>query len=84
MTQFIIMFAFSFYLIGYGLIALFKKDWIWKLRNFSARVEGKDKIKRDETDVAKIDRMGNVMAIIALVLGITGVVMNIMLMVITG
>jgi hypothetical protein len=84
MTQYLLMFAFSLYLISYGLIALFKKEWIWKLREFSARVERKDKFKRDEDHIGKIDRMGNIMAIIALTLGVIGFVMNVMLIAVTS
>jgi hypothetical protein len=77
MLSFILMFLFSIWLIAYGLIALFKKDWIWKIRSFSAGLEGKGDLKRDEVHTEKINRMGNTMAIISLVLGIIGFVMNI-------
>lgn len=76
------MLFFSVVLIAYGFIALFKKDWIWKIRAFSARLEGKEVAKRDDEDIAKINRMGNMMAIAALILGLISFVMNIMTLVI--
>lgn len=76
MFSFVLMFFFSIWLIAYGLIALFKKDWIWKLRSFSAGLEGKSNLKRDEAHTERINRMGNMMAIIALILGIIGFAMN--------
>jgi hypothetical protein len=71
------MFLFSVLLMAYGFIALFKKEWIWKLRSFSARLEGRDNFKRDEEHTAKINHMGNMMAIAALILGFIAFVMNI-------
>lgn len=82
MFSFILMFLFSIWLITYGLIALFKKDWIWKIRSFSAGLEGKSDLKRDEAQTGKINRIGNMMAIIALILGIIGFVMNLITMMI--
>lgn len=83
MIIYLSMFVFSLYLIAYGLIALFKKEWIWKLREFSAWIEGKEKLKRDTEHTARIDRMGNQLAVVSLLLGVTGFVMNVMLLVIT-
>jgi hypothetical protein len=83
MMIYISMFVFSLYLIAYGWIALFKKDWIWKLRDFSARIERKEKLKRDTEHTARIERMGNAMALLSLVLGITGFIMNVMMVTIT-
>lgn len=82
MFNFILMFFFSIWLIAYGYIALFKKEWIWKLRSFSARLEGKDGLKRDDEHIAKINRMGNLMAILSLILGLIGFVMNLITLII--
>jgi hypothetical protein len=82
MFSFILMFLFSVLLIFYGFVGLFKKDWIWRLRSFSARLEGKDELKRSEEHTMKINRMGNMMAIAALLLGSLGFVMNLITLII--
>jgi hypothetical protein len=82
MLSFILMLGFSVYLMAYGFIALFKKDFLWKLRSFSAKVEGKSGEKRDEATVANMNRMGNMMGIAALVLGAIGFVLALAAMVI--
>lgn len=79
MSQFI-MLLFCLYLVAYGYMALFKKEWIWKVRNFSARLEGKGKVKPDER-AQSVNKMGNILGALALILGIIGVVMNIALLV---
>lgn len=80
MLQFMIMIGFSVILVAYGLIALFKKDWIWKVREFSARLEGKGQSKRDAG--SNLDTMGNIMGVFALVLGILGIIMNVAIFVV--
>ena len=75
MLQNMIMIGFSIFLVAYGLIVLFKKDWIWKVREFSARIEGKGQSKRD--NASNINTMGNIMAVFALILGILGIAMNV-------
>lgn len=82
MFSFILMFSFSIILMAYGFVALFKRDWIWKVRVFSARLEGKGDLKRDEISSARINRMVNVMAVAALILGIISFVMNVATLVI--
>lgn len=77
MSGFILMIGFSLLSMAYGFVALFKKDWLWKLRGFSASVEGKGGKKRDEDSIAQMNRMGNVMGIIALILGAIGFFMSI-------
>ena len=77
--QAFIMFAMSLLLIAYGVVALFKKDWIWRVREFSARIEGKENLKRDEYQ--SIHQLGNGMAVISLIAGVTLFAMNIAMMV---
>jgi hypothetical protein len=77
--QAFIMFAMSLLLIAYGVVALFKKDWIWRVREFSARIEGKENLKRDEYQ--SINQLGNGMAVISLIAGVTLFAMNIAMMV---
>lgn len=80
MLSFILMIAFSLYLAGYGFIALFKKDWLLKIRAMSARLEGKN-LKNEEL-IADGSTARTAMAIIALVLGIIGLVMSVMTIVV--
>lgn len=75
MLQFIIMISLSLLLIAYGFIALFKKDWIWKVREFSARLEGKGHLKREGTST--VDILGNMMGILAILLGLLGLITNV-------
>jgi hypothetical protein len=82
MLSFILMIGFSVYLMAYGFIALFKKDFLWKLRGFSAKIEGKSGEKRDEVTVAKMNRMGNIMGTLALILGAIGFLLSLAAMVI--
>ena len=77
MASFILMIVISLGSMTYGFVALFKKDWLWKLRGFSASVEGKSGQKRDEESIAQMNRMGNLMGIIALILGAIGFFMSI-------
>ena len=79
MLQNILMIAFCIILVAYGLVALFKKDWIWKVREFSARLEGKGNIKREEG--TSIETMGNAMAIAALLMGLVGIATNVAMLV---
>ena len=76
MLSFVLMIGFSLYLMAYGFIALFKKDWIWKLRSVSARVEGKTNSKRDEESASRMNQIGNVLGTIALVAGIIALALS--------
>jgi hypothetical protein len=76
MLSFIVMIGFSVYLMAYGFIALFKKDLLWKIRGFSAKIEGKAGEKRDEETTANLNRMGNIMGTLALILGIVGFIVS--------
>ena len=69
------MIGLSILLIAYGFIALFKKDWIWKVREFSARLEGKGHLKRDGSGSVNI--LGNLMGVLAILLGMLGLVTNV-------
>jgi hypothetical protein len=80
MASFILMMVFSLGSMAYGFVALFKKDWLWKLRGFSASVEGKGGVKRDEDRVASMNRIGNVMGVIALLLGAAGFILTLAVM----
>ena len=71
MSQVIITMAFSIYLIAYGSIALFKKDWIQKFRSRFGQSAGDGKTKNDDT------LKGNWLAVVSLVLGIISLLMNI-------
>ncbi|MEM9951765.1 MAG: hypothetical protein AAFV93_05540 [Chloroflexota bacterium] len=76
MTSFLFMFGFSLYLAGYGFIALFKKEWLLKIRAFSARLEGKGNIKSDEL-INDGNTARDAMAVIALAFGVIGIVLSI-------
>ena len=76
MTSFLLMLGFSLYLAGYGFIALFRKEWLLKIRAFSARLEGKGNIKNEEL-IDDGNSARNMMAIAALVLGVLGVILSI-------
>lgn len=82
MLGYILMIGFSVYLMAYGFIALFKKDLLWKIRGFSAKIEGKSGEKRDEETTAKMNRMGNIMGGLALILGALGFILSVATMVI--
>lgn len=77
MLNYVFIIALCVLLIVYGWAALFKKDLIWKLRSWSARLEGKD-LKRDDR-VTSVNRMGNLMGGLALLLGIVGLVLNVLM-----
>ena len=80
MLSFILMIGFSIYLMAYGFIALFKRDLLWKIRNFSARVEGKGSEKRDAENMENLNRMSKIMGTLALVLGAVGFIMSLAVM----
>jgi hypothetical protein len=80
MLGFILMLVFSLGSMAYGFVALFRKDLLWKLRGFSASVEGKGGTKRDEETMEQMNRMGNVMGTIALLLGMIGFIMSLAVM----
>lgn len=80
MLQIMIMVGFSLYLASYGFVALFKQEWLTKLRAFSARVEGKSDIENSDL-MNNIGIARRVMAVLALVLGIAGLVMSIIMLV---
>ena len=75
MLQFVFMISLSVLLIAYGFIAIFKKDWIWKVREFSARLEGKGNLKREGT--SNVNMLGNIMGVLAILLGALGLVTNV-------
>lgn len=75
MSQMMITMAFSLYLIGYGFIALFKKEWIQKLRSASSQTEGREKLKNDDS------LRKNWLAILSLVFGFISLLMNIAMIV---
>jgi|GEM_PF-4521736 len=81
MLQFLIMIGFSLYLAAYGFVALFKQEWLMKVRAFSARVEGKGDIKHDDL-TNNIGMARRVMAVLALLLGVAGLVMSVIMMVV--
>lgn len=74
MFSFILMILFSVYLASYGYIALFKKEWLFKL---NAYVTG-DKYKRH--DQASSNRMRTILATAALILGVIGLVMSVIIL----
>lgn len=80
MLSFLPMIAFSLFLMTYGYIALFKKDLLWKLRGFSAKVEGKAEAKRDADSVASMNRMSKIMGTLALILGALGFFLSLAVM----
>ena len=80
MLQILLTTAFSIYLIVYGFIALFKKEWIWKLRNLSSAMESKDKLK-NQTGTEDGPRKVNYLAVLSLILGIISLLMNIGMMI---
>lgn len=73
MLSFLVMIGLSLSLTGYGYVALFKKEWLMKLRAFSAQVEGKEKNELTNT----LSQARKIMAILALVLGVVGLIITI-------
>ncbi|MGB7338921.1 MAG: hypothetical protein WBC91_08525 [Phototrophicaceae bacterium] len=80
MLSFLLMIAFSLYLTGYGFIALFKKEWLLKIRAMSARLEGKN--LKNEDLITDGSTARTIMAVLALTLGIIGVIVSIMTVVV--
>ncbi len=80
MLSFLLMIAFSLYLTGYGFIALFKKEWLLKIRAMSARLEGKN--LKNEDLITDGSTARTIMAVLALTLGIIGVIVSIMAVVV--
>lgn len=76
MSSFLFMLGFSLYLAGYGFIALFKKDWLLKIRAFSARLEGKGNIKNEDL-INDSNTARDAMAMAALASGVIGILLSI-------
>ena len=72
MWNFLLMIAFSLYLMGYGYIALFKREWLAKLTGSNP--------KNDQTS-ANFLQARRILAWTSLVLGGLGLVMTIVTMV---
>jgi len=81
MFTFILMIGFSIYLAAYGFVALFKQEWLMKVRAFSARIEGKGDLKHEDL-IESVGQARKIMAVLALVFGVIGVIMSIMVLVI--
>lgn len=75
MFSFILMIGFSISLMSYGFIALFKSEWLMKLRSFSAQIEGKSEQKHDNVN-ENLATARKIMAIFALVLGTIGLIVT--------
>lgn len=76
MVSFILMIVFSLCVMLYGFSALFKPQWLMNVRAFSAKIEGKEGHKHDELS-SNLTQARKVMAIVALVLGVLGLVVSI-------
>lgn len=72
MFPMIVILSFCIFLIVYGYGVLAGHDWITKVREFSARMEGSGNLKRD-ADAMQPRLFG----IVALVFGIIGAVMSV-------
>lgn len=81
MLTFIFMIAFSLYLGGYGFIALFKPEWLMKIRSLSAKIEGKGDLKHEDIQ-ANVGQARKIMAIASLIFGLIGLIISIATMVI--
>lgn len=81
MLTYIFMIAFSLYLTAYGFIALFKQEWLMKIRAFSARIEGKGDVKHEDLQ-NNVGAARKMMAAASLVLGLIGVVLSVMMLII--
>ena len=72
MLGFIVMIGMSISLTGYGFAALFKQEWLMKLRAFSAQIEGKENNELP----SNLSQARKIMAILALILGIVGLIVT--------
>ncbi len=81
MLTFILMIGFSLYLAAYGFVALFKQEWLMKVRAFSARIEGKGDLKHEDL-IESVGQARKIMAVLALIFGIIGFIMSVMVLVI--
>ena len=81
MLTFILMIAFSLYLAGYGFVALFKQEWLMKVRALSARIEGKGDLKHEDLN-ASVGMARKIMAILSLIFGVIGLAMSVMVLII--
>lgn len=73
MWNFLLMIAFSLYLIGYGYIALFKREWLAKLSGST---------QKNDQSSANFSQARSILAWTSLVFGGIGLVMTIVTMVI--